>query len=915
MKSKTTEVIKKKGTKTKYRLLKMAALFLSVTLLLGGSIHYLVNAYMISQAEQNIRAMLLSHKGVHHYIQKNTHPALYRLQGRGILPENFYSPALLSSSYMVRNIHEYYNQEREKAGLPRLYYKLAAINPRNPVNRANPLEEKLIKRFNKEPDLESYRDLIEIKGQKHLYVALPFLKTKKACLKCHGTREQAPPQLKLHYNGDGGFGDQVGGIRAIESLSVPLQDQHELGHLLFAAFSCGFAALLGLFMATRHFKAKVKERTTHLEKEISERRQAQHALKRTHKRFQSVLDSLDGIVYVSDFQTNKILFLNQYAKQIWGDGVGQICWKLTGRSKNGPCKDCNNHKLTDSSGRISTGVQQRELYLKNTDQWYECRDRAITWSDGRLVRMEIATNITKRKKAEEKLRQNEESYRSLFNSISDFIYTHDLEGRILSINPLAAKSLGYQPGELQGEKISRFSPEGELIRFREKYLEELLKDGHTTGRYVILAKNGSEHYLECRANLVGKDKASPLVSGSARDVTEKMLARKKMLKMQMQLDQSRKMEAVGSLASGVAHDFNNALQSISGYVEMLYAEDLDKPKQREKLDQIGEVVGRAAELVRRLLTFSRKVEVELVPLDLNNEITESVKTLSRIIPKMITIEQRLSPKLKNISGDRVQIEQILMNLGVNAKDAMPNGGILTIETRGITLGSVRNNGRPGLKPGEYILLKVSDTGMGMDQKTINRIFEPFFTTKGPGQGTGLGLATVYGIVKSHKGDISCHSEPGRGTSFNIYLPACDQVQKVKKNTQFIDAELMGTETVLLVDDESSILEAASSILKRFGYAPLTAPCGEDALNIFNNHNNSIQLVILDLNMPGMGGEKCLEQLLEKDKSLKVIIASGYSVQAQAKESITKGAYGFMGKPYRLKELLKIIREALDNNRA
>jgi CheY-like chemotaxis protein len=281
---------------------------------------------------------------------------------------------------------------------------------------------------------------------------------------------------------------------------------------------------------------------------------------------------------------------------------------------------------------------------------------------------------------------------------------------------------------------------------------------------------------------------------------------------------------------------------------------------------------------------------------------------------MIIIKTNLDPGLKNILGDKIQIEQILMNLGVNARDAMPKGGALLIETQNITLHSGIKNKNPELKPGEYVLLTISDTGIGMDPKTMRRIFEPFFTTKGPGQGTGLGLATVYGIVKGHKGQISCFSEPGKGAWFNIYLPICQQIPQIEKKAQIEDRHLRGSETILVVDDEPSILEAAASILSRYGYTPLTASCGEEGLEIIENKPNSVKLVVLDLNMPGMGGEKCLEMLLELNKKLKVIIASGYSAQAQARESISKGAYGFLGKPYRLKDLLKNIREALDENK-
>ncbi|NNL42261.1 MAG: response regulator, partial [Desulfobacterales bacterium] len=322
----------------------------------------------------------------------------------------------------------------------------------------------------------------------------------------------------------------------------------------------------------------------------------------------------------------------------------------------------------------------------------------------------------------------------------------------------------------------------------------------------------------------------------------------------------------------------------------------------------------ASELTLQLLTFSRKVESKLRPVNLNHQVEHIHKLLKRTIPKMIDIELHLEEKLKIINADPAQIEQVLMNLAVNARDAIHEEGKLIIETENVTLDEEYCKTHLGTRPGEHVLLIVSDTGAGMDRETADHIFEPFFTTKGMGKGTGLGLSMVYGIINSHGGYISCYSEPGEGTTFKIYLPVIDAEIKeeiLEQKEEIIPAG--GSEAIILVDDEEFILELGEEILSKFGYRVYTAPDAESALKIYQEMKNSISLIILDLIMPGMGGRRCLEELMKMNPSLKVIIASGFSVNGPAKEILQSGAKGFIDKPYDVKQMLNMVREVLDKN--
>ena len=382
--------------------------------------------------------------------------------------------------------------------------------------------------------------------------------------------------------------------------------------------------------------------------------------------------------------------------------------------------------------------------------------------------------------------------------------------------------------------------------------------------------------------------------------------------LEIQLMQAQKMESVGTLAGGIAHDFNNIMQAISGYTQlMLWDRHPDDPDYSH-LQAIEKAAERASKLTQQLLTFSRKVPSTLKPVNLNAEIENVRRILERTIPKMIRIECRLASELAMVDADRSQIEQVLMNLGINASSAMPDGGRLVYETRNVELDRAFCLTHLDAREGPHVLIRVSDTGHGMDPATRRRIFDPFFTTRQIGEGFGLGLAIVYGVVKNHNGHIVCHSEPGKGACFNLYLPARVAPPGEKVTQPAPEAsQPSGSETILLVDDEPIILDLAETILKRHDYRVMRAASGEQALERLAGTSGPVDLVILDLNMPGMGGHNCLDILQRDYPEVPVLLASGYSAEGSGHEAAAAGAAGFIAKPYQLKELLRVVRDILD----
>jgi PAS domain S-box-containing protein len=560
---------------------------------------------------------------------------------------------------------------------------------------------------------------------------------------------------------------------------------------------------------------------------------------------------------------------------------------------------------------LKAELNEKATGLKKAQQGLEIRVRERT-AELAQANLTLKREIDEHRETSSKLRQSEKRYRELFESITDFIFAHTSQGEILSINPAAAGALGYEPDQIVGRSMADLLPPRCRATFQEDYLDPTMDLGQHRGTFLLMSNGGQERHVDYRSRLVQEPDAAPYVAVSGRDITDNMAAQQELRSLEEQLTQSQKMQAVGTLASGIAHDFNNILQAISGYVQLLLGSDKDPGTTERYLNGVDGAVKRASELVNNLLTFSRKMDPDLQPLDVNAVILQAVRLLERVLPRMISVETYLMDELWKVSGDPNQLIQVLMNMGTNARDAILEGGRVVLESRNVTFDKDYAQAYLDLEAGRYVEIKIWDTGIGMDEPTLRQVFEPFFTTKDVGKGTGLGLSTVYGIVKSHNGHVTVRSELGLGSTFTIYLPALGD-SDVQENIRENELEDIhgGDETILLVDDEKAIIEIARDVLSRHGYKVLTADGGERALDLYRQHSSEIDLVILDLGMPGIGGHSCLLEMLRINPEACVLIASGYSLGGSDKDPIKNGAAGFLSKPYRLADMLRKVRSVLD----
>jgi two-component system, cell cycle sensor histidine kinase and response regulator CckA len=525
------------------------------------------------------------------------------------------------------------------------------------------------------------------------------------------------------------------------------------------------------------------------------------------------------------------------------------------------------------------------------------------YSSGKRIVFGVIQDITDRKHAEEALRASEEKYRQVVENAHDAIFIAQ-DGFIKFPNPRLATMSGYSLEELTQNPFLDFvhPDDRELVA---KTHQKRMQGEEVPFTYSFQAVNKSGHTLWVELGSVFLSwEGRPASLNFLRDITVEK-------KLESQLVHAQKMEAVGTLAGGIAHDFNNLLQAVQGYAELLLRSKTEGEPGSRELQEIVRAVRRGGELTRQLLTFSRKVESKLQPIDLNRIVEDVRSLLERTIPKMIKIEIHLTGNLHHVNADASQVEQVLMNLAVNARDAMPNGGTLRIETKDVVLNEESRHSRPELSPGKYVLLAVADTGQGMDKTTLENIFNPFFTTKEVGKGTGLGLAMVYGIVKNHHGHITCMSKPGGGTTFEICLPAVEHSDRASTIVTGTEDLRGGHETVLLVDDDDSLRDLGQQILQAYGYTVLSTPDGEGALQVYQEFRDRIDLVVLDLIMPGMGGALCLQKLLEINPTAKIIIASGYSFNGETESATESGAKAFIQKPYDVQQMLQAVRGVLD----
>jgi len=529
---------------------------------------------------------------------------------------------------------------------------------------------------------------------------------------------------------------------------------------------------------------------------------------------------------------------------------------------------------------------------------YDQRDLEFLDSVGGHIALAI-----ERVRAEEALRKSESMFRLLFSHTPLPMWVFDIETlRFLQVNEAATKQYGFSDVEFRRITYRDIRPDSSEPSFA-KHVEEWKQDGRHHGHWSHKRKDGKCFEVDVVSHkLEYAGRAVRLVV--AQDVSERQL-------LEQQLRQAQKMEAIGRLAGGVAHDFNNLLMVIKGHTELLLDVLPVADYVTRKVEQIDRSADRATALTRQLLAFSRMQVLQPRPMNLNLVVDEMGKLLPRLIGEDIELVVRPSSDLGTIRADASQMEQIIMNLAVNARDAMPSGGKLIIETQNIELDHYYREAHPIVQPGRYVLLAVSDTGTGMDAETQAHIFEPFFTTKEQGKGTGLGLATVYGVVKQSGGFIWVYSELGKGTTFKIYLPRVDEAATAATRASAPAQVLRGTETVLLTEDEQDVREVAREFLESAGYKVLQAPSGEAALKLAAEYDGAIDLLVTDMVMPGMSGQELARRMRGPRKDLRVLYMSGYSEHAAEEAAKSEGS-AVLAKPFSRSALLRTAREVLQN---
>lgn len=646
--------------------------------------------------------------------------------------------------------------------------------------------------------------------------------------------------------------------------------------------------------------------------DITEHKKTELALRKSEATYRFLTEHASDLIWTLDMNL-RTTFVNPSIEKVLGYTPEERMRQAVEDQITPECLQFVRQRLLEEL-RIESeqGIQEGKSVIVDLDYLHKngsvvCLQTAVTFirdEKGTPTGLHgISRDITELKRSQDALKESEEKYRTVVEESFDGVFVQN-GTRITFANSRLHKMLGYAPGELEGvEHWLIYHPDYRHIT--RSRAQARLRGESVTSRYEVnlLRKDGTSFPGEINAKVILFDR-EPQIQVWIRDLTEQKLLEKSLVEAQ-------KMEAVGTLAGGIAHDFNNLLHIMSGHAELLEMELAQKGMKFAEMDAIRQAAHRGADLVRQILTFGRKVDTRFTFINLNDEVRNTERLLYRTIPKMIEIDLLLEEELGLVRADATQIEQMLINLAVNAKDAMPEGGKLTIETRSVLLDEDACRSHAELTPGRYVVLRVSDTGHGMEEDVLEHIFEPFFTTKGRPDGTGLGLATVFGIVKMHGGHIFCESEIGNGATFTIYLPMVDTDRPEATHGQKVSPVPGGRETILVVDDEPLIRDLAERMLAKAGYRVITAGSGKDAIEMYARHQSDIGLVILDLIMPEMGGKQCLEELLKINPQVKSLIASGFAIKGDTKSFFDSKARGTVSKPFDMRGLLRAVRQVLD----
>ena len=657
--------------------------------------------------------------------------------------------------------------------------------------------------------------------------------------------------------------------------------------------------------------AALRERIRELETMEEERNRIEESLRKSEERYREILHNVQEAYYEVDLNGN-FTFFNTSAMINLGYGAEEM-------------KGMNFRTFTDSENAQKALKAYSRIFLTGDPltrlEWELLTKEGIRFpveSSASLIRSKagdpvgfrgMVRDVTDRKQTQEALQESEERYRGILEEMNEAYYEIDLKGNFTFFNESMCKTLGCSQIELTGmnnrDYTSKKSALKATLRFKEVYQTGIpgsLMD------YEVIRKDGQRRILE--TSILPMKKSTGEITGFrgvARDVTDRIKADRERRKLEERLRQADKMESVGTLAGGIAHDFNNLLMGIQGYASLALMNLDPADPNYERLKRIEQQVQSGSDLTKQLLGFARGGRYEVKPSDMNDILEKTASMFGRT-RKEITMDRKYANDLWSAEVDRGQMEQMLLNLYVNAWQAMPGGGEITLETQNVVLED-RQAFPYNMNPGRYVMISVTDTGEGIDEKIKDKIFDPFFTTKKVGRGAGLGLAMVYGIIKGHGGMINVHTSPGHGTTFNIYLPASQQavVQEIAAPAAIVG----GTETILVVDDEGTILKVCGELLESIGYRTYTVESGKEAVAVYMEKGKEIDLVILDMIMPGMSGAEAFDRLREINPDIRVLLSSGYSMNSEAKHIMDRGCNGFLQKPFLLERLSGKIRDLLD----
>jgi len=936
-------------------LISIGIIVLTFSTILLHRTYRLVTSNIENYTKQQLSLSLNFDLAIREYIAEKVRPITL-----GLVPEGKFMVETMSTSYVARNIFE-----KVRRTFPDYIIKFSSDNPRNPVNQAGSEELNMIKYFNDNPGEKIWTGEITM-GNKQYFAHFSAMRMEKSCLRCHGDPADAPAELIERYGSTASFHLPLGKIVGLDTIAIPsdivtekLWDEifNNLSALgieilllsISLVFIFKFVITDRLSKITAHFAHtegleegvveigaieiggndeiaaltssfnklanRLNDSYAKIKKEAEERDRAEIALKESEEKYREFVEGTDDFIAQVD-REGRLTFVNDKAEKIFGLSRDK-CIGLSAFNFIHP-DDREKTKIAFDqwvhSGMTNTTYENRQVnqttgevhHMHWTIRLYYDEDGNVTSINS------IARDLTEHKKMEETLRESESRYSALFTGITDAVYVHHIKedggpGQIIDANEVACKMLGYTKDDFVGMEIKDIDASESTVDVSH-VVEDLKAGRKVLFEQVHVAKNGKRIPVEIHARLFEYKDRLAIIS-TVRDITDRKRAEKERLALEAQLQQAQKMESIGTLAGGIAHDFNNILGIILGNAELAMDDVPEWNPAKLNLKEIRTASLRARDVVRQLLSFARKTRLEKKPTNIVPIIKESLKLIRSSIPTSIDIHRNIPADVDTILADPTQINQVLINLCTNANHAMPDGGIIDVTLKNVVLNENITGQYPDLHPGRYVNLTVSDTGHGIPKEDIDRIFDPYFTTKEVGKGTGMGLAVIHSIVKEHNGIMTVKSELGKGTTFTIFFPVVEKEAVIENKT---DEKLpMGNEKILFIDDEQSIVNIARQILERLGYEVDAKMSSTEALELFRSKPDQFDLVITDLTMPKMTGDKLVKEILNIRPDIPVILCTGFSEKIDEKIAKEIGAAGYIEKPINQHDFAFKVRKVLD----